>query len=210
MDTADWDRRYRDTNPVWGAAPESALVELVTALPAGRALDLGCGEGRHALWLALRAWQVTAVDLSRTALTRAVRAAAPLPRATRARLTWVGADVTTTEFDPIHDLVLVCHPPVSPESRRGFLRAAVGALRPGGTVAVLTFADPPPAESGDRFGCTPTEVAAELGTLTVVAESRPVLLDLPRDAADPGASGVHAGWLTVGFRGSVGSHLNHE
>nr|MBA3718830.1 class I SAM-dependent methyltransferase [Nocardioidaceae bacterium] len=49
---------------LWSFEPNRFVVEEVTALPAGRALDLACGEGRNALWLAGRDWQVTAVDFS--------------------------------------------------------------------------------------------------------------------------------------------------
>jgi methylase of polypeptide subunit release factors len=56
---------------VWSGRANATLVDVVQDLPPGTALDLGCGEGGDAVWLALRGWQVTAVDVSPTALRRA-------------------------------------------------------------------------------------------------------------------------------------------
>lgn len=60
----------------WSGRVNPRLAEVAAGLPSGRALDLGCGEGADALWLAERGWQVVAVDISATALQRAAEAAA--------------------------------------------------------------------------------------------------------------------------------------
>jgi SAM-dependent methyltransferase len=73
---AAWDQRYSGPDLVWGAGPNRFVTGEVTALPAGRAIDLGTGEGRNAIWLAERGWQVTAVDFSAAGLARAARLAA--------------------------------------------------------------------------------------------------------------------------------------
>ena len=65
---AAWDQRYSGPDLVWGAGPNRFVTGEVTALPAGRAIDLGTGEGRNAIWLAERGWQVTAVDFSAAGL----------------------------------------------------------------------------------------------------------------------------------------------
>lgn len=67
MDTQHWDEMYRSRSQVFSGAPNGVLVAEITDLPPGRALDVGCGEGADALWLARRGWQVTAVDISETA-----------------------------------------------------------------------------------------------------------------------------------------------
>src|ERR1035441_2439850 len=73
---AVWDQRYSGPDLVWGAGPNRFVTEEVAALPAGRAVDVGTGEGRNAIWLAERGWQVIAVDFSAAGLARAARLAA--------------------------------------------------------------------------------------------------------------------------------------
>jgi len=93
MEREDWDRRYRGTDLRWTTEPNRFVAEELRDLPPGRALDLGAGEGRNAVWLAERGWRVTAVDFSSgaapshrlQALTDRpgpARAAVPLPRLT--------------------------------------------------------------------------------------------------------------------------------
>lgn len=79
MDTAEqaaWDQRYCGPGLVWGAGPNQFVAGELAALPAGRAIDLGTGEGHNAIWLAERGWRVTAVDFSAAGLARAARLAA--------------------------------------------------------------------------------------------------------------------------------------
>lgn len=71
-----WDERYRESHRIWSGKPNAALVREVEGLAPGRALDLGCGEGADAVWLAREGWQVTATDISRVALDRAAEHAA--------------------------------------------------------------------------------------------------------------------------------------
>ena len=63
MDSAGWDERYAATELVWSAAPNQFVEEALADLPPGRALDLACGEGRNARWLAALGWQVTGAGL---------------------------------------------------------------------------------------------------------------------------------------------------
>lgn len=79
MDAAAWDKKYEETELVWGAPPNELLVEYATALPHGQALDLACGEGRNALWLATRGWEVTGIDYSAVAIEKARTIAARSP-----------------------------------------------------------------------------------------------------------------------------------
>lgn len=71
-----WDERYRESTRIWSGNPNTALVREVEGLTPGRALDLGCGEGADAVWLARWGWRVTATDISRVALERAAEHAA--------------------------------------------------------------------------------------------------------------------------------------
>jgi SAM-dependent methyltransferase len=68
--TQVWERLYTERGQRWSGRPNLRLVEVAGDLPPGRALDLGCGEGGDAVWLARRGWAVTAVDISPTALGR--------------------------------------------------------------------------------------------------------------------------------------------
>ena len=72
----DWDRRYAEPHLVWSAEPNRFLVEELAGLPPGPALDLACGEGRNAIWLARRGWEVAGVDFSGVAIDKAGRMAA--------------------------------------------------------------------------------------------------------------------------------------
>lgn len=71
-----WDERYAEKGAIWSGRVNPRLVEQATDLPPGRALDVGCGEGGDAMWLAGRGWRVTGVDLSQVALDRAAARAA--------------------------------------------------------------------------------------------------------------------------------------
>ncbi len=75
MDREQWDRHYGGDELVWTSAPNRFLVSEVAALPPGRAVDLACGEGRNAIWLAERGWTVTGVDFSPVGLAKAQRLA---------------------------------------------------------------------------------------------------------------------------------------
>lgn len=66
-----WEERYRQSERVWSGEPNSAVVAETAGLSPGRALDLGCGEGADAIWLAAHGWNVTGVDVSATAVERA-------------------------------------------------------------------------------------------------------------------------------------------
>ena len=131
---AAWDERYSGPDLVWGAGPNRFVTEAVAALPAGRAVDLGTGEGRNAIWLAGRGWQVTAVDFSAAGLDRAARLAGERG----VKVEWVQADLLDYQPAPGScDLVLVAyiHLPAAGLSR--VFRAAAAAVAPGGTLLVI-------------------------------------------------------------------------
>jgi SAM-dependent methyltransferase len=131
MHAADWDARYADRQQ-WSAEPNALVAELLADRPPGAAVDLAAGEGRHALWLAGRGWQVTAVDFSATGLDRG------RSRPGADRVTWVTADVLAWSAPPGSlDLVLVAYLHLPEAETTGLLRRAVGWLRPGGQLLVL-------------------------------------------------------------------------
>lgn len=133
FDAAYWDERYREHDTVWGSTPNRWVAQEVADLPPGRALDLACGEGRNAVWLASRGWQVTAVDFSAVAVDKGRTAAGVLGVA----VDWRVADVVTWTANEPADLALLCYLQVAPADRRAAIRHAWQALAPGGTLLVV-------------------------------------------------------------------------
>jgi len=147
---AFWEQRYRDRPRIWSGRPNAALVRHVGPLSPGWALELGCGEGADAIWLARQGWRVEAVDVSPTAISRGRDAAARegLPPD---RITWVVANLTDLAPTGPYDLVSACflHSPV-PFPRLEVLRRAAARVAPGGHLFVVEHAAPPPwAEDRD-------------------------------------------------------------
>jgi SAM-dependent methyltransferase len=136
MDAATWDARYASRELVWGAEPNRFVAAEFGTLPAGRALDLACGEGRNAVWLASRGWRVVGVDFSATAIDRAGRLAAEAGVADRVEL--LVRDVVTGPLpEGPFDAVLVGYLQLSATQRRAALRLATRTLAPGGTLLVV-------------------------------------------------------------------------
>ena len=136
MDADGWDRRYEAEDLVWGLDPNRWLVTEAEGLPPGRALDLGCGEGRNALWLADRGWLVTGVDFAGVGLARAAQLAEQAEMASR--VTWVQADVSDpSTWGASFDLVVVAYLHLVSGERRRVLRAAAQVLAPRGTLLVI-------------------------------------------------------------------------
>lgn len=165
MDAADWDARYAQRELIWGAPPNATVVAHVYGLDrtialrpdapgepvpeAPRALDLACGEGRNALWLATHGWQVHAVDFSQVAIDKGRTVATRLSRAVRNRITWQCADVTDPEDAGItgpYELILMVFLHLPAPERRALLRRASELLSPGGTLFVIGHDSRNPAE----------------------------------------------------------------
>ena len=138
-----WDGFYRERERVWSGKPNAALVREIGLVAPGRALELGCGEGADAIWLAQRGWTVTGVDVSAVALERAARHAEEAGVADRT--TWVQRDLAEWEPDSEYDLVSAqfLHSPIS-LPREQILRVAVRAVAPGGLLFVVGHTAFPP------------------------------------------------------------------
>jgi SAM-dependent methyltransferase len=133
-----WDARYSEAQQIWSGNPNVAFVRQVEALPPGSALDLGCGEGADAIWLARRGWQVTAVDISAVALERARAHAAEID----AKIDWqqldLSADFPAGTFDLVSAQFL--HSP-GDLPRERILRSAARAVNPGGVLLIEGHSD---------------------------------------------------------------------
>ena len=132
----DWDSRYSDQEQIWSGAPNHGLTVEVADLPPGTALDVGCGEGADAVWLAGRGWTVTALDPSGVALGRA-RAAA---QAAGAEVTWEHGVLAEASL-PVEgfDLVSVFYPAL--ESDADTVARLASLVAPGGVLLVVHHAD---------------------------------------------------------------------
>jgi SAM-dependent methyltransferase len=140
-----WERRYADTGQVWSGRANRALVDVVSDLPVGRALDLGSGEGGDAIWLARHGWQVTAVDISPTAIARGVAAASDVPDG---QIEWFAADLDEWTANGPHgpyDLVTASflHSPIE-FPRTEVLRRAADFVAAGGHLFIVSHAAAPP------------------------------------------------------------------
>lgn len=166
MDAAEWDARYAQHDLVWGAGPNRSVAAELAELAPGRALDVACGEGRNAIWLASRGWPAVGVDFSTTGLQRARRLATEAGVADRTE--FVHGDVVSGPLpDGPFDAIVVAYLQVSADQRRKALQLAVEELAPGGTLLVVAHDSTNLAEGygGPQDPAvlyTPSDVVADL------------------------------------------------
>ena len=174
MKSDDWDRRYAAAELVWSSAANRLFAAEIARLQPGSALDLACGEGRNAVWLAERGWEVTAVDFSAVALEKAGAIAAR--RGVTAR--FVHADLL--DYRPAEcsfDLVAVLYLQIRSEQLGIVLPRAAAAVAPGGTFLLighdllnLTEGHGGPQDASVLY--TADDVVAELPGLEIVRAER--------------------------------------
>ena len=138
-----WEEHYAERDRAWSGRVNVRLAEVAESLPPGRALDLGCGEGGDAMWLAERGWHVTAVDISQTALDRA--AADARSRNLLERIDFQRHDLPDTFPEGVFDLVSAqfLHSTVELD-RPSLLRLGADAVSGGGTLLIVDHGGPPP------------------------------------------------------------------
>ncbi len=130
-DAAAWDARYAAADQHWSGLPNEAVVAEASTLPAGRALDVGCGEGADTMWLAEQGWDVVAVDISEVAIQRA----AMLSSQRDIVATWMPLDLTVEAPEPgMYDLVSAAYLPVLREAGTEPLQRVIDAVAPGGVL----------------------------------------------------------------------------
>jgi SAM-dependent methyltransferase len=184
----DWDKRYAAVENLWAVKPNRFLVAEVAGLTPGRALDLACGEGQNAIWLASLGWSVLGVDYSEVAISKG-RA-----RAQRdgVQVDLVCADLVSYEPEvSAFDLVLILYLHIPAHERRGVLERAAAALAPGGTFVFVghdltNLTEGVGGPSDPDLLCTPDEIASEVPGLEIEKAER-VLRDVrgeERDAID--------------------------
>jgi SAM-dependent methyltransferase len=137
-DATYWDTRYADNATVWSGNANAALVAEVGDLTPGTALDLGCGEGGDAIWLAARGWSVTATDISAVALAKAADHAAGAGVTVDFQQHDLGASFPAGRYDLVSAQFLY---PRGDVPREQILRRAVAAVAPGGILLIESHQD---------------------------------------------------------------------
>ena len=171
MNREEWNRRYASVPLLSDVDPGPFLGQEVGGATPGRALDLGSGEGRNAIWLAERGWCVTGVDFSDVAVERAGELAEKAGVAEA--VTWVVADLAS--YQPAResfDLALILFVHLPADQRAALLARAVAALAPGGTILVVGYdtANASEGDSGVRDPAilfSPEDIVAELDGLRI-------------------------------------------
>ncbi|HEY9483597.1 MAG TPA: class I SAM-dependent methyltransferase [Micromonosporaceae bacterium] len=211
MDSAAWDARYASVDLVWGGEPnrfvaaefgppkdsEAARPQSAGGVPPGRALDVGAGEGRNAIWLAGLGWHVTAVDFSAVAIDRGRR----LAEARGVTVDWVVADLR--DYVPARgafDAVIVAYLHLLPTEIAVVLRRAADALATGGRILVVghdvtNVSDGIGGPQNPEILHTPEMIVAALPGLKVSRAERvrrPVATDGVKNAIDTLVTAIRA------------------
>jgi SAM-dependent methyltransferase len=166
---AEWDTRYGERDgTMWSGRPNGRLVDEVADLTPGRALDVGCGEGADAVWLARHGWTVTAIDISDVAIGRARKAA----EVAEATVDWVCGDALRTPLPAgSFDLVSMQYPALPKAAGDAAVRTLLDTVRPGGLLlAVYHDLDDEHREHMKSRGIDPADYvgADDLGQLLSV------------------------------------------
>lgn len=178
-DAALWDERYRSRVAQWDPEPNPHLARVAAGLTPGTALDVGCGEGSDAVWLANHGWHVTAVDISQVALDRG-KAHDPT-----GRVTWTQADLGTWKPPAgTFDLVSSQFVHFPPEGRQAFFEQLAIAVKPGGTLLIVAH-HPTDAETTVRRPPREVLFAAEAVELDPRAWDVTERARSPRTMKDP-------------------------
>ncbi len=132
-DAEAWDERYGE-DQLWSGHPNEQLVVEASDLEAGTALDVGCGEGADAIWLAERGWRVTGIDVSARALGRAARAA----EMAGAEVDWRTVGLEDLD-ESAYDLVIAFYPALLRDDG-AIIDTLLGTVAPSGLLLVVHHA----------------------------------------------------------------------
>ena len=196
---AEWNRRYAEQEQLWSGRPNGALVAEVAGLTPGRVLDVGCGEGADAVWLASGGWDVTALEVSGVALERAAGHA----REAGVTVRWVHAELAQamlaqTMLEPAllapasFDLVSAQYPALLRTPDAAAERALLAAVAPGGVLLLVHHAGMDTHQVHDS-GFDPADYVWPAMVAALLDEGWEVELDeqRPRIAPDGGAGAHH-------------------
>ncbi len=129
-----WNARYRKGDVTWADEPVEFVVRSISGIPPGRALDLGCGPGRHAIYLAAQGWRVCGVDFSEESIT----IARERDRCRGARVEWVTSDVLDLEMPAgAYRLILISYLHIPHSELVRLISRCEHALERGGRLIVV-------------------------------------------------------------------------
>jgi SAM-dependent methyltransferase len=187
-DAAQWDARYGAADSIWSGEPNGALVAEVADLAPGCALDVGCGEGADAVWLARRGWQVTALDVSGVALDRARRHA----QDAGVRVAWVHAGLLEAGLAPgVFDLVSAQYPVLLKSPGAVAERMLLDLVAPGGTLLVVHHAVESHHEHPHDGGFDPAAYVLPADVAALLGPGWRIEVDERRPRSVSGGGGAH-------------------
>ena len=190
---ADWDERYAGASQVWSGQPNSALVVELADITPGRVLDVGCGEGADAVWLARQGWEVTALDVSQVALERASTAA----DAAGVSVRWVHSGLVGAQINPEgFDLVSAQYPALPSSPEHDAERTLIEAVAPGGHLLVVHHADVDIAEA-KAAGFDPADYVSPVDVADLLDDRWQVSFDARRPRDVTGGAGARHSHDTV-------------
>ena len=196
---AEWDARYSDrAEAMWSGRPNGRLVAEVADLIPGRALDVGCGEGADAIWLARRGWTVTAIDISDVATRRAREAAERAGVAVE----WVCGDALGTPFPArSFDLVSMQYPALPRAAGDAAVRALLDTVRPGGLLlAVYHDLDDDHLEHMMSRGVDPADYIGADGLAPLLPDDFTVEVHAVEPRIDPPPDTPHIAYVVLRAR----------
>ncbi|WEO78288.1 methyltransferase domain-containing protein [Cryobacterium sp. SO2] len=184
---AQWDERYAGMDKLWSGQPNGVLVSETRELAPGRVLDVGCGEGADALWLAEQGWDVTALDVSQVALDRAAHEADHRGL----QVTWLHSGLVEAALPPeSFDLVSAQYPALLRTDDKLAEHALLDAVAPCGVLLIVHHPTPTTAEAG-AHGFHPDDYVSPAGVAALLDENWLLELDETRPRHVATGAGSH-------------------
>ena len=195
----EWDARYGESDgAMWSGRPNGRLVAEIADLDPGSALDVGCGEGADAIWLAQRGWTVTAIDISDVAVSRAREVADSVGSS----VDWVCGDALQTPFPSgSFDLVSMQYPALPKAAGDAAVRSLLDAVRPGGLLlAVYHDLDHDHREHMKERGFDPADYVGADDLATLLGDDFVIELHAVEPRIDPPPNTPHVADVVVRAR----------
>ena len=182
-----WDERYSDRHQVWSGQPNNTLVTEIRGLRPGRVLDVGCGEGADAVWLAENGWAVTALDVSRVALERAEHHA----QLRGVRVNWRHDGLVQAALPPASfELVSAQYPALLRTADNAAERALLDVVAPNGVLLVVHHPAPTP-EQAAAHGFHPDDYVGPGDVAALLDEDWVIEVDEIRPRHVTAGAGAH-------------------